>query len=117
MHEFHRGVPAILRNHAGMRRATLHLDEDIAATLAPDRDRIWRITRLHVEFNVVLLRQGLDQLSGARGAELFAVIEQQGDGGVVLEAEVMQYLQRRDGVDDARLFITNPGTVGAVSLD
>jgi len=109
VHEFRRGVTAVLRRHARVSRAALDLDANSRGALAPDGERIRRVSGFHVEFDLVLLCQARDQLSGAGRTALFAVIEQQSDGRIVLEAEIVQNLQRGDRVDHAAFFIATPG--------
>jgi hypothetical protein len=60
---------------------------------------------------LVLFRQRRDQIAASRGAPLLAVIQEQGDGRVVLEAKIVQDSQCHDGVDHPGLLIAHAGAV------
>ena len=61
----------------------------------------------------MLGRQALDQFESAGRAALFAGLQQQGDGGKVLEAGVMQDFEGGDGGDHPGLLIAHTRTVSA----
>src|SRR6185437_4163927 len=117
MDQLHGGIATVLRRHARVRRAPPDLDDDIPGTLAPDGECIRRVSRLHVEFDIALPCQTLDQLGGARRAQLLAAVQHESDRGVVLESELMQDPERGDGIDVAAFLIAHAGPIGAVACD
>ncbi len=117
VHEFDRGVPAVLRCHARVGGAPLDLDTNAGRAFAPDGERIRRVAGLHVELDLVPLDQGRYQLSGTGRTPLFAVIEEQRDGRVVLEAEIVQNLQRSDRVDHTAFLVADARTKATFPID
>jgi len=90
---------------------------DAGGAFAPNRERIRRIAGLHVEFDIVLACESLDQFCGARRASLFTIVQQESNGREVFEAQVMQNLERGKRVDHACLFIAHTGTMGAIFVN
>ncbi|MCY1230682.1 hypothetical protein D9M72_431030 [compost metagenome] len=115
--DFHRGVAARFGRDARVRREPLHLDERRGRALALDHEAVGRAARLEVQRHVVLLGHALDERAGADRARLFVGVDQEGDLAVVLEADLLQDLQRLQAGHDTALVVHHAGAVGAAVLD
>src|SRR5581483_50800 len=117
MNELDRGVSAVLGCHSRVCRASLYLNENVARTLAPDCQGIRGITGLHVELDVAVSSERLDQLRGSGRAQLLTAIEQQSNRGIVPEGQAVENFEDGYGIHHTGLLIADAWPQGAIVLD